>query len=271
MWIQWSLTRLVRWRVKDWASCFTACRFPLDDETDTYRSSPPQLPMRNMVFEMKDGESTKGKRIGKKLLRRKRSCSNKNSNNNICGTRINPSTSTQARSHNLVSTENTNGNDSSWPHFTDEDYIVFCFREDGAFDVVKDCKSETPTNQIDSFDCTSTRRSSWPLNQKTYEDGPTSEEDIKIPVTEVMVDEEEIIYVDAESSSRRYQNEEMENQGMVSVGSSDSNQSDNSSGSFAFPVLGWEWKGSPAQMPKSEGLHLRKHKTISLSFQCCRF
>lgn len=29
MWIHWSVTRLVRWRVRDWASCFTACRFPL--------------------------------------------------------------------------------------------------------------------------------------------------------------------------------------------------------------------------------------------------
>ncbi|XP_044484856.1 protein BREAKING OF ASYMMETRY IN THE STOMATAL LINEAGE-like [Mangifera indica] len=254
MWIQWSLTRLVRWRVKDWASCFTACRFPLEDETDTYRSSssPPQLPMRSTVFDMKDNES-KGKRNRKKLLRRTRSCRS-NNNNNICSTRINLGTSTQTRNNNnLVSTEITN--DSSWPHFTDEDYIVFCFKEDGAFDVVKDCKSGTPSNhRTDSCD-----------------DGATSEEDIRIPVTGVMVDEEEIIYVDAGSSVRSYQTEAMENQEMVSVGSSESSQSGNSSGSFAFPVLGWEWMGSPAQMPKSEGLHLRKHKTISLSFHCCRF
>lgn len=66
--------------------------------------------------------------------------------------------------------------------------------------------------------------------EQKFEEDPMSEEVIKIPVTEV--DEEEIIYVDAEDQNE----EEMENQGMVSVGSTDSNQSDNSSGSFAFPV-----------------------------------
>lgn len=30
------------------------------------------------------------------------------------------------------------GDDSSWPRFEDEEYIVFCFGEDGTFDVVKD-------------------------------------------------------------------------------------------------------------------------------------
>lgn len=66
--------------------------------------------------------------------------------------------------------------------------------------------------------------------EQKFEEDPMSEEVIKIPVTEV--DKEEIIYVDAEDQNE----EEMENQGMVSVGSTDSNQSDNSSGSFAFPV-----------------------------------
>lgn len=30
--------------------------------------------------------------------------------------------------------------DSCWSFFSDEDYIVFCFKEHGAFDVVKDDK-----------------------------------------------------------------------------------------------------------------------------------
>ncbi|KAI9173870.1 hypothetical protein LWI28_007918 [Acer negundo] len=124
----------------------------------------------------------------------------------------------------------------------DEDYIVFCFSEDGAFDVVKDGKSEPSSNHIDC-----TRRSSWPVNRK-YE-------------------EEDAVYLDIESAASRYQSD----QGMVSVESSDSNRSDNSTASFAFPVLGWEWMDSPAQMPKSEVLHLRKHKPRSLTFHCCRF
>ena len=47
-----------------------------------------------------------------------------------------------------VAMENKNNGSSSWPNFQDEDYIDFCFREDGAFDVVKDCKSEA----LDRFD-----------------------------------------------------------------------------------------------------------------------
>lgn len=35
--------------------------------------------------------------------------------------------------------------------------------------------------------------------------------------------------------------------------------------------LGWEWMGSPVQMPKSEGLQLRKHKARFVGFQCCKF
>lgn len=34
--------------------------------------------------------------------------------------------------------------DSNWSLSADEDYIVFCFREDGAFDVIKDVKSVKP-------------------------------------------------------------------------------------------------------------------------------
>lgn len=118
-----------------------------DDETDTYQSSPPELPIRNMVFDVKDEK--KGNRNDKKLFRRNKCDKNR------C-TKINPS-SKQA-SNNVEITSNIN--ESRWPSFADEDYIVFCFREDGAFDVVKDCKSES-SNRIDG-----TRRSSWPLNQK---------------------------------------------------------------------------------------------------------
>lgn len=121
-----------------------------DDETDTtYQSSSTQ------VYDTKDKT---GNGSDKKLLRRnkwnKRRCA-----------RINmmSSSSTQGRNNNNpVSAENASNinNDTSWPSFADEDYIVFCFKEDGAFDVVKDCKSEA-SNHIEC-----TRRSSWPINHK---------------------------------------------------------------------------------------------------------
>lgn len=59
-----------------------------------------------------------------------------------------------------ITVENGSVDDSRWPHFSDEDYIVFCFREDGAFDVVKDGKPETSNR----FDCIS--RSSRTVNRK---------------------------------------------------------------------------------------------------------
>ncbi|KAF5734636.1 hypothetical protein HS088_TW15G00128 [Tripterygium wilfordii] len=35
--------------------------------------------------------------------------------------------------------------ESSWPHFRDEDYIVFCFRDDGAIDVLKESSENDET------------------------------------------------------------------------------------------------------------------------------
>ncbi|QHO51504.1 Protein BREAKING OF ASYMMETRY IN THE STOMATAL LINEAGE [Arachis hypogaea] len=51
----------------------------------------------------------------------------------------------------------------------------------------------------------------------------------------------------------------------------DSNRSEGSNGSFAFPVLNWEWMGSPVKMPKSEDICQKKQKIRFIPFQCCRF
>ncbi|KAL5749004.1 hypothetical protein ACOSQ2_026301 [Xanthoceras sorbifolium] len=255
MWTQWSITRLVRWRVKDWASCFTACRFPLDeddDDDDAFRSSPPQLPIRNMIFETKDKESKGNRRTNKKLLRQ-----------NGCNKDRYGSIDSSCCPHFAAAADDDDDDDD------DEDYIVFCFREDGAFDVVKDGKSEASSSS-NHIDCT--RRNSWPVNRKiNFGEDATNEAAEIIAVKED--EEEDVVYLDIESAATASNNRiRYQTEGMVSVESSDSNRSDNSTASFAFPVLGWEWMGSPAQMPKSEGLHLRrKHKARSLNFQCCRF
>nr|XP_023878474.1 protein BREAKING OF ASYMMETRY IN THE STOMATAL LINEAGE [Quercus suber] len=233
----WTIPRFVRWRVRDWASCFLACRFPIDDEPNTYRSSSPQ-PVKNMSFDKK-GDSKANQNNKKMSWHKKRS---KEKRPKLS------STQQPKDSNNNIPVEN-GADEARWPHFSDEEYIVFCFREDGAFDVVKDGKPETSK----PFDCTS--RNSRPVNRKD--------------------EEEDCIYFDTESPThgfrRRYQSEEVEDRGLVSVESSESNLSDGSSRSFAFPVLGWEWMGSPVQMPKSEGLQLRKHKARFVGFQCCKF
>ncbi|XVF11735.1 hypothetical protein REPUB_Repub08aG0053300 [Reevesia pubescens] len=69
------------------------------------------------------------------------------------------------------------------------------------------------------------------------------------------------------SLRRRHQVEETQTSNgrpTVSVESSDSNQSDGSTGSFAFPVLGWERMGSPVQMPKSEDIIINPRKNKPL-------
>lgn len=54
-------------------------------------------------------------------------------------------------SKSIVSVDNESEN-SSWIYLPDEEYLIFCFKEDGAFDVmIESNKSE---------------RSSWPVNRK---------------------------------------------------------------------------------------------------------
>ncbi|RVW20648.1 hypothetical protein CK203_107820 [Vitis vinifera] len=83
-------------------------------------------------------------------------------------------------------------------------------------------------------------------------------------------DEEESIYwipVPHQMKSKgeiRYRRLRIVGQCPLNQGSS--NQSDDSAGSFAFPVLRWEGIGSPVQMPKSEDLQLRKHKARGWAF-----
>lgn len=62
-----------------------------------------------------------------------------------------------------VSMQNKSNN-SGWPHFQDEDFIVFCFKENGAFDVVKDGKPEA----FELFD--SGQRSPRPVIRKVSKD-----------------------------------------------------------------------------------------------------
>lgn len=121
-----------------------------DDETDTTcQSSSAQ------VYDTKDKT---GNRSGKNLLRRNRWNKRRCARTNMTS----PSSTQGGNNNNPISAENASSinNDASWPSFADEDYIVFCFKEDGAFDVVKDCKSEA-SNHIEC-----TRRSSWYINRK---------------------------------------------------------------------------------------------------------
>ncbi|GMI84369.1 BREAKING OF ASYMMETRY IN THE STOMATAL LINEAGE [Hibiscus trionum] len=231
MWTLSIFTRIVRWRVKDFASCFLACSFPVEEEpAETNLPSSSNHPTETIVFQRKDDDSG-GKGIDKRHSRRTRG---------------------STLSKNTVSVDNE-GENSSRPCFSDENYIVFCFKEDGAFIVMEDGKKSQESN---------TSPCSCPVNTKL-----DSAEDAKR-------DKQSEAGNDAEISAAKVQEvEETPNhRGTVSVESSGSNQSDGSTGSFAFPVLGWEWMGSPVQMPKSEVLiNTRKNKPHSAHFHCLRF
>ncbi|KAJ7978777.1 protein BREAKING OF ASYMMETRY IN THE STOMATAL LINEAGE [Quillaja saponaria] len=172
--------------------------------------------------------------------------------------------------------------DSSKPHFSSDEYIEFCFGENGAFDFVIDGKDKGKSEHDGHSSVNENPRRSRPINRKLdygddaervnecrHADGDyTSQTNDEDCVTPPEKDEKKESTGDA---GKRYQNVEIEDRGIVSAESRDSNQSEDSTGSFAFPVLGWEWIDSPVQMPKSEGLHLRKQKVRPVRFQCCRF
>ncbi|KAL3623346.1 hypothetical protein CASFOL_032162 [Castilleja foliolosa] len=93
-------TSLFRCRVRDLASCFYACRLPLDEEPEngeTIFDDAKQMPEKEYLVETLSGNNivSQGGRVG------------------------------------------GDGNGSE-PHFAEEDYIVFCFREDGEIDMINE-------------------------------------------------------------------------------------------------------------------------------------
>ncbi|KAK6921054.1 hypothetical protein RJ641_014732 [Dillenia turbinata] len=149
---------------------------------------------------------------------------------------------------NSTQTHDPSTTESSLPCSSEEEYIVFSLREDGELRVVK----ERPTQD----DRHSSSECSRPVNRKA--------------------EEEESIYFDPESPSDRLQwldyHEETQDHHASSVSSSNSGNSNSSTGSFAFPVLRLDWNGSPVQMPKSESpIRSRKQRLQLALLHCCRF
>ncbi|XP_016493147.1 protein BREAKING OF ASYMMETRY IN THE STOMATAL LINEAGE-like isoform X3 [Nicotiana tabacum] len=228
-----TITRLVRWRIKDWVSCFYACRFPLEEEKDIYCAMSPQKPSRNMVFDPIGDHNRKKnrKKLKKKMEKRKEF--------------VEISAEGKAEE---------GGNDSSWPRFSEEDYIVFCFEDDGGIHIVEDKKSEKFQQKIDHVNL-----SPRPVCRKGERKGSNDMEEEWPPAVD-----KEISHIGDVSESKT----------SPSAESSESNDHSNgSTGSFAFPVLGWDWMGSPAQMPKpEEGPRYEKHKAWTcVRHPCCRF
>ncbi|CAJ1944242.1 unnamed protein product [Sphenostylis stenocarpa] len=193
------------------------------------------------------------------------------SNNNLSR----PSNKCNSKKHvnnPIIKDKDVGGVHSSWSLSADEDYIEFCFGKDVAQDD-KSANSETHVKGQNEM-----HKNSRPVNRK-----------LKYSEDDELISDQNIH--DKRSNVNHHQND-LHEEDIVHVGtqqhvegsaeSRNSDQSEGSRSSFAFPVtglnvvkdwvvlfekhrLGWEWIGSPVQMPKSEGLHLRKPKARAIA------
>ncbi|XP_029130412.1 protein BREAKING OF ASYMMETRY IN THE STOMATAL LINEAGE-like [Cajanus cajan] len=134
----WTMTWHVRGRVRSCTSCFSACKLPLGahhHEDDHELGSSPQVAAdrKSVAFDKKK-DNIINPMHNKKLSRA----------NKKCNKRIQKKDQME-KDEDGVLIENL-VDEPTWSLSGYDDYIVFCFREDGAFDVVKDykgVKSET--------------------------------------------------------------------------------------------------------------------------------
>lgn len=172
----------------------------------------------------------------------------------------------------------------NWPHSAEEDYIVFRFGRDGAFDVVKPraaLASEHRGDRVvgDSLPPTGRRKevsdgvAVEDYSEESHEnseddDGYDSDDDDYSEVEEVNTG-----YIDSDSSTtNREDNKSEGSRGRTVLPESvvGSNRSDDSTtSSFAFPKLRWEWVGSPIKMPRPQKSRLRKIKSRCATCSIC--
>ncbi|CAN7118336.1 protein BREAKING OF ASYMMETRY IN THE STOMATAL LINEAGE isoform X3 [Brassica rapa] len=256
---QWTIQKLVTWRVKDWANCFLASKIPIDIDEDGVNNTGNTMSNNNVMF----------KRTKRKMKSKKKRSERKLSLSPP-GTRHH-----HLRSSSVSPTLESQNRRLSWqqqaPASDEPGFIVFCFdREDGGFDVVKEGKEERKELELSS------EKSPRTVNRKLIygDQEEVRTEKVNSPEIKEKEQDQEAKTISPEikdiSCDVHDQNEE-EEEVDASDKSSGSSHSDERRGSFAFPVLGVEWMGSPVQMPKIDDLSPKKQKPIALGFQCCRF
>ncbi|XP_011086911.1 protein BREAKING OF ASYMMETRY IN THE STOMATAL LINEAGE [Sesamum indicum] len=275
-----TVPRLFRCRVRDFASCFYACRLPLDEESDI-RCKPSQTLNESADFNSK--RAVRGHRTSRKTSIVDRTCSEDRGESSV-------------QSSSLT---NSRGGRLDEPRFAEEDYIVFCFREDGAIHMIGEGKSSEAYDESDEHENTTSTTAAAadlrPINRKLNyservglsrdsrkggmigrDDGDTQISQDEIPSLEIKDDEEERSKemesawgpesVDGIKEINNPIEQQQSASKMDSFESCDSTLSDTSTSSFAFPVLGIEWTGSPVHMPKTQS-----QEAPSVCLHCCRF
>ncbi|XP_009136406.1 protein BREAKING OF ASYMMETRY IN THE STOMATAL LINEAGE isoform X2 [Brassica rapa] len=257
---QWTIQKLVTWRVKDWANCFLASKIPIDIDEDGVNNTGNTMSNNNVMF----------KRTKRKMKSKKKRSERKLSLSPP-GTRHH-----HLRSSSVSPTLESQNRRLSWqqqaPASDEPGFIVFCFdREDGGFDVVKEGKEERKELELSS------EKSPRTVNRKLIygDQEEVRTEKVNSPEIKEKEQDQEAKTISPEikdiSCDVHDQKNEEEEEVDASDKSSGSSHSDERRGSFAFPVLGVEWMGSPVQMPKIDDLSPKKQKPIALGFQCCRF
>ncbi|KAF5201113.1 hypothetical protein FRX31_009294 [Thalictrum thalictroides] len=141
---------------------------------------------------------------------------------------------------------------------TDDGYINFCFKDNGTFYIVKDQKSRNS----DCFEHTSTRSRRKLIYEEEdvnylEEDGvylEASSERESYFEDDEKVGDEESVYFDPESPFTEISEEQYYKNEYHPAISHKSSTSNDSTSSFAFPVLNKAWSGSPIKMPRKAGI-----------------
>ncbi|KAK7347371.1 hypothetical protein VNO80_21901 [Phaseolus coccineus] len=259
-------------------SCFSVCWMPLDDHQLT---SPARAAVKSMAFN-KSEEKNFNSICDNNLSRSSNKCNTKKLANKP-----------------IIKDKDVGGvpignefHHSSWSLSGDEDYIVFCFGNDVAqknkgvnSEALVKCfngmhqhprpvksKLKYGADEEQGSVCNiHDKRSNFSQHRNNERDGASV---VHCHHPQLSLHEKEQVMVDMGTQKQRNiirRASHVEGTEGSAAESRNSDQTEGSRSSFAFPVLAWEWIGSPVQMPKSEGLHLRKHKFRAVTFQCCRF
>ncbi|CAN1138088.1 hypothetical protein LINPERPRIM_LOCUS23290 [Linum perenne] len=149
--------KIMRWRVRDWVSCFLASRIPLDDNPESnFHASAPQI--RNMVRDFNGGGGGGSQcryhnhHHSKRRNKRRKERRVEDTISDEIETVADKSKEASPVKEAMANSDVVNNNSKDMPSkdlraptetASVEDYIVFCFGENGAFEVVKDCRNRS--------------------------------------------------------------------------------------------------------------------------------
>ncbi|KAJ6411463.1 hypothetical protein OIU84_008105 [Salix udensis] len=215
-----TMTRLVGWRVRDWASCFLARSFSLGDEQETFHNSPSKLPVRNRVFGVKKDSTRAGT----------------------------PAGPTRKMRSTLFFAFGEDGGFDVVKEWKSSETL-------GCLDTANCTSPRSVHRKLHCVEVSETTRES--SHQRSVNGHETETTPVK--TEQEAAGSHSGPDQPCNARTRWCQSGEIDNCGTLSAKSSVSNQSDGSStGSFSFPVMQWELTGSPVQMPKPDSLYARK-------------